>query len=285
MHYKEKIEHGLGCKISSAGPPIVEKPDLILYPLKTDIGRILLQWIPSESLKVLEHCMESYRMMQSTYTFKPLAPLYWGTCPPGSFAVYEHIPLKPLDSLTQFGKTLAAMHRTKTPWLFGFDRDIDFQNVIIKRGWKNSWVEFINHLLDSIFQDENWEKSPFLELKLKTRSLQPDILIDLVNMPFKPCLLHGNLKPEFCLSAPDEEIVLLSPKSLFGHSEMDLARLKMQTADSEFEAIMEGYLYNYDKPECSEQIHKFYQLLYLLYLSLSDQASYNRARELIDSLS
>ncbi|MCB1148884.1 MAG: fructosamine kinase family protein [Chlamydiia bacterium] len=257
---RSKAEEILGCQIFGIHEPILNLQRLKLYEVDSDMGKAWAQWTSDPSQKALEHSMESYRMLQSTFTFKALTPIYWGALEQGSLVLFQYVEMQPIgaENYHLFGSTLATLHKTRTPWSFGFDRDITFQGNLIRRGWARSWPEFLSHLAHTLLEDKRWQKHE--TIVIKARSCLTDALMRLSSMEIRPTLLHGNLKVDECFKTKDEELVLLAPRSFYGHAALDLARLKMNTSLDAYTEILKGYKqFDEDAP-----LTNLYQALYAL---------------------
>ncbi|CAE8627942.1 unnamed protein product, partial [Polarella glacialis] len=169
--------------------------------------------------------------------------------PGGAALLLPWLNLKTPRCLEAHGTAVAALHSRSLGQSesFGFAQDTFCGRWRLRNCWGNDWVSF--------FQEQRLQ--PLLRAAMAaadrtntivgpaTRSMAKLEGYEALRALFRgadmrPCLLHGDLwRGNFVLE--DGKPVLLDPAASWGHSEMDVAQVKLLEAPESYEQFMRGY--------------------------------------------
>lgn len=132
---------------------------------------------------------------------------------------------KQRDFYTQFGASLAALHRQTTD-AFGFEADNYIGSLAQSNKWRSDWTTFMveERLLPQLILaiDGRYITAAIRKQCEHLFKVLPDLLPESA-----PSLLHGDLWNGNYLVGPGGEPSLVDPAVYYGHREMELAYTKM----------------------------------------------------------
>lgn len=203
---------------------------------------------------------EGIKDMYESKSIRVPKPICMGSTEYNCYVVFEKLTLGGFGDGVQFGKDLAAMHKTTSPnGMYGWKINNTCGATVQINTWAESWPEFwdqhrLGHMLSLAKREgANFPEEGELRKKVKQLLSQHTVV---------PSLVHGDLWSGNSAYTKDGSPVIFDPATYYGDREVDIAMTKLFGAQSR--AFYDTYNKEWpleDGYEIRETIYNLYHIL------------------------